>query len=101
MAQTMCQIAGEGVDKYEIHSAKFDSGNGGVIYAITKSGEIMVLETQVQGGGGCKVVSKIQSGFVDMKHEMRFDITPVKQGLVIHTSNGQFEYYNMTTNKYE
>jgi hypothetical protein len=47
------------------------------------------------------VVSKIQSGFVDMKHEMRFDITPVKQGIVIHTSNGQFEYYNMTTNKYE
>ena len=102
MSSASCQVAGHGVEEFDIDSANFDQTNTGIVYAITKLGEILVFETQTPQltNSECKLVSKVKTGFYGEKG-ISFDIRPIKQSVIVHSSDGRFEYYNLTTSKYD
>ena len=91
-----CQVGGEGIDTYNFVSAHFDPHNIGTLFGLTLSGDILVFSTTGSSlrtePYECKLVRKV----IISSSEMR-DIRPIKNGLLLQSSDGSFEHYNISS----
>jgi hypothetical protein len=79
---------------FEVHTATV--AGSGAIHATTRSGEVLIFETQ----GTiikpelleCKLTERHKSDLVT-NHD-KLDVRSIKGGLLLHSSDGTFTFYN-------
>lgn len=98
-----CHVSGRGIDSHDFLTAHFElhtatvTGSGS-IHATTRSGEVLIFETQ---GTiikpellDCKLIERHKSPLATQQGSL--DVRLIKGGFLLHHSDGTFAFYNQT-----